>query len=227
MSETDAFDAEAAPPDETFFSPASSFPWPPAGEEGALSALGRTWKESTFHPTAFFRAMPANTRLGPAILYYLLVGIAVGAAGLFWSQILPRPELDPEVLNSPFGMLLGMAPVISFLLTPLYQLLALFVGAAVTHLMLLMLTTQRGPYTRTVETYGYAYSPMLFGVIPYLGALVGFIWCVVVSIIGLREAHRTTTGRSVAAIVLPLVVLMVLGFVLALMVVAGAVMMTR
>lgn len=221
------FDAEAPTPDETFTSPASSFPWPPRAEEGALAALGRTWKESTFHPTDFFRALPAEPRMGPAILYYLIVGIAVAAATLFWSQVLPQPELDPEVLNSPFGAILGMAPVISFLMAPIYQIFALFVGAAVTHLMLLMLTTQRGPYSRTVETYGYAYSPMLFGIIPWIGSLVGFIWCIVVSTIGLREAHRTTTGRSAAAILLPLVLIVILGIVLAVMVVAGAVLMTQ
>ena len=40
----------------------------------------QTWKGASLHPSRFFAAMPPEARLGPAILYYLIVGIVVAAA---------------------------------------------------------------------------------------------------------------------------------------------------
>ena len=206
--------------------PASSFPWPPSPDESVLGAIGRTWSEASLHPTRFFASMPSNIGMGPAILYYLGLSIAVAAANLFWSQILPQPEPDPS-LTGPLALLAGIPPVIQFLVTPILAMLGLFLGAALTHALLLMLTTQRGTYARTVCVYCFAYSPMVLGVIPWIGVLVGVIWMLVVFIKGIREAHGTTTGRAAVAVLAPTVLLFIAFMIVVLMAVAGAVLLTR
>ncbi|HUE77090.1 MAG TPA: hypothetical protein VMM83_04045, partial [Longimicrobiales bacterium] len=60
------------------------FPWPPREGDGVLAAFGETWKAATFDPGSFFRRMPARDSAGPAILYYLVIGILAAGVGLFW-----------------------------------------------------------------------------------------------------------------------------------------------
>jgi hypothetical protein len=55
-----------------------------------------------------------------------------------------------------------------------------------------------------VRVFAYAYSPQLLGVIPVAGVIAGFVWMVVVAIAGLSAAHRTSTGRAAAAVLIPL-----------------------
>jgi hypothetical protein len=57
--------------------------------------------------------------------------------------------------------------------------------------------------------------------IPILGGLVALVWGVILSILGIREVHNTTTGKAalvvlIPAIVLGLLVLLLLGALVAL-----------
>ncbi len=49
-------------------------------------------------------------------------------------------------------------------------------------------------------------STALIGLVPICGGIVAGIWAIVCEIIGLREAHETTTGKAVVAILLPVIV---------------------
>ena len=92
--------------------------------------------------------------------------------------------------------------------------------------MLALVPQQRGIAT-TVRVFAYAYSPALLAMVPRLGAFAGFVWMVVLAVIGLREAHRTSTGRALTAVLVPIVV--ALGFLVlaALLMAAGAVLTAR
>jgi hypothetical protein len=67
----------------------SRFPWPPAEGESALTALFESWRGAVFRPTEFFRNLPRNGGYGPFILYYLVIGVLVAGASLFWSTLGP------------------------------------------------------------------------------------------------------------------------------------------
>jgi hypothetical protein len=41
-------------------------------------------------------------------------------------------------------------------------------------------------------------------VIPFLGGLIGAVWALVITIIGLAQAHGTSGGRAAAAVLVPL-----------------------
>jgi hypothetical protein len=68
--------------------------------------------------------------------------------------------------------------------------------------MLLILRGATHGIGTTVRVFCYAYSPMIFGVVPVLGGLVGGIWMLVIAIIGLGAAHVPTveaaSGRAPA-----------------------------
>ena len=222
------FDAEESTPERAdALSPANVFPWPPSADESPVQSFAETWREATFHPGRFFAAMPEEAPLGPSMLYFLIVGIVVAAIGLFWGMVLPKPELDSTTVPSAVSMLQDISPLVGFLLSPVAQVVALFFGAAITQLMLLILVPQRGPYTRTVRVYCFAHSPSLFAVVPFIGGFIGGIWTIVICIIGLREAHRTTTGRAAAVVLLPTILLFIAFMIVATMLVAGALMLAK
>lgn len=195
----EAADMEATPP---------GFPWPPAEGESAAGAFGETWKSSTFDPGAFYARVPRAGGTGAAVLYYLVVGILVAGVSLFWSSL----ALSSGVFATDSGAAaLGFGtvhPVVSFLLTPLFLLVMLGVSAAVTHMILSLFNGGRHGFGTTIRVFCYAYSPMLFGVIPWLGGLVGSIWMVVLVILGLKEAHETDGWKTAVAVLLPLALLL-------------------
>lgn len=200
-----------------------AFPWPPPEDGGALSAFGKTWRSATLDPTTFFRAMPRGDGTGAAILYYLILGILVAGVSLFWDLTGTFTGAAGDAgLATEFGMD-AVSPLVGFLLSPVFLLFALFVGAGITHVVLLMFGGARHGYTTTVRVFSYAYSPMAFSVVPFLGALVGSVWMVVLCIIGVREAHGTDGWKAAVAVLLPVILAMGLVFMAALfMAMAGA-----
>lgn len=185
----------------------TGFPWPPEREGSVLTALGETWKSATFDPSSFFRRMPSRQSAGPAILYYLVLGILVAGVSLFWDMtgVFTRPAGD-EAVAAELGI--GtIEPVIGFLLSPLLLLFGLVLSAGVSHLLLLVFGAARNGFGVTLRVFCYAYSPMVFGVVPLLGAVIGTIWMIVLSIIGLREAHETDGWKAAMAVLLPFVLL--------------------
>ena len=176
------------------------FPWPPRAGESLIDAWGRTWSGAALRPQRFFASMPRDGSPGPAILYYLSIGIPVAGVQLFWSML--RGGSDDAAAT---GLGLGeWAPLLDFLFSPLLLMLSLVLSAGVVHLMLKLFGAAAGDFWLTTRVFAFAYSPQILGVIPVAGTIAGFIWMVVVAIIGVREAHRTTTGRAAAAILLPL-----------------------
>lgn len=179
--------------------------WPPAGDLDPLTALWRTWTGAVFEPTSFFRTIPRSPSLGPPIVYYLIVGVLVAGIDLFWSSVFALlPGIGGAWQMAGDMPETGLANVVGFLLSPIFLLVGLFIGAGITHLILRIVGEIHGDFRTTTAVFCFAYSPMLFGVIPWLGDLVGGVWLVVIAILGLREAHRTDGWRAALAVLLPL-----------------------
>jgi hypothetical protein len=186
------------------------FPWPPAEGESILSAFGRTWRGAALEPTRFFAAMPEHGSIRTALIYYLPIGIAVAGANLFWTLVRGVADVEQDAVLGEMPMGGALSPLFEFLFSPVILLVSLFVAAGVTHLLLRVLGGARRDYGFTTRVFAFAYSPQLLGVVPVAGAVVGFIWMVGVSIIGLREGHGTTTGRAAAAVLIPVSIALVL-----------------
>lgn len=187
-------------------SPTPEFPWPPREDDSVLTALATTWKESVFHPTDFFRRMPREFDFGWVLGYYLIVGVAAAGLTLFWTMV-----LGPSLMERLWPNTLQPAnPIVDFLLSPLFMLMGLFIGAAVIHLFLLMFRGARHGFGTTLRVFCFSAGPFLFEVVPFLGAPVGGIWSLVMTVIGLREAHETSTGKVVAAVLVPMFFMLLL-----------------
>jgi hypothetical protein len=204
------FSAESSPP-------SSEFPWPPREDDSVPNSLAATWQQSVFHPAWFFRRMPREFDFGWVLGYYIIIGVAAGGISLFWEMVL-GPSLAERWL--PAGALpSAQSPIIDFLLSPLFLLMALYIGSAVVHLFLLILRGANHGYGTSLRVFCFSAGPQLFAIVPFIGVPVGGIWSMVLTVIGLREAHQTTTGKALFAVLIPTFLLV---FLAMLVLLAGA-----
>lgn len=148
--------------------------------------------------------MPREFGFGWVLGYYLVIGVVGAGISLFWHMVLGPPPLQRWL---PASAANASNPVIDFLLSPLWLLLGLYIAAGVVHLFLLLVRGARHGFGPTLRVFCFSAGPQLFNVIPYVGPPVGGIWSLVLTVIGLRETHETTTGRALAAVLIPLVLL--------------------
>lgn len=210
----------------------------PAWEDPAVpfpANLFDTWRRSVLEPGAFFAGGPFDRPAVRPILYYLLISVLAAALSLTWGALLPtaQPGLVETITEVMNIALPGAADTIGsagrladFFLTPFLAVLSLVVTSLLLHLFVLLLVPGRRSLTATVRAVCYACGPGVFAIIPFVGGLVAWIWGAVLTVIGLREAHRTTTGRAFAAWLLAAalpVAFVILGALLVIARVAGGV----
>jgi hypothetical protein len=204
-------------------------PPPEAGESapfaqrsrlGSFAAYSQTWRLVAFEPARFFRAVKTSeTR--PALLFgiisftlgtwvSLFFGWMAGRAGTSAMQRLlerlPVRDVDPEALaqlmeRATLGGVVGQA-----LLTPLAGLVAIYVVAALAHLLLLAVRGAPRGFSTTLTAVSYAYGLFLLEALPMCGGLVAIFWFLVVAITGLGEAQRCGSGKAAVAILGPAVI---------------------
>jgi len=180
----------------------------PAWEDPAVPFplnLVETWRRSVFEPGAFFAGGPFERAAVRPVLYYLLISVLAAALSLTWGALLPTAQpglvgMLAEIMNVGLPDAAGSAGRLAdFFLTPFWAVLYLIIASLLLHVFVLLLVPGRRSLTATVRTICYASGPGVFAIIPFIGGWVAGIWGVVLTVIGLREAHRTTTGRAFAA----------------------------
>ena len=161
--------------------------------------------------------MPTEFDFGWVLGYYLIVGVVAAGISLFWEMLLGPPLTERWL---PAGAAEPGRPFVDFLLSPLWLLIGLYIVAAVVHVVLLVVRAANQGYNVTLRVFCFSAGPQLFTIVPFIGPAVGGIWTLVITVIGLREAHKTSTGKAVAAVLLPTFFLLVLAILL---VIAGLV----
>lgn len=140
----------------------------------------------------------------------MAVGVLAAGITLFWRMVLPRAGS-----GGLFGELMRVGesadPLLGFLLSPLWLLASLFLAVAVVHLFLLVFGGAHRGFATTLRVFCLAYGPQLFVIVPVAGSVIGGVWMTALAIVGLKHAHGTSGGRAAAAVLLPLVVLLLFG----------------
>ncbi len=185
----------------------TNFPWPPRENESVLDAMADTWKDSVFHPTAFFRRMPREFDFGWVLGYYVVIGVVTAGITLFWQMVLGPTPLQRWWVQE--GAEPGN-PVVDFLLSPLWLMLGLYLAAGIVHMFLLLVRGAKHGFGPSVRVFCFSAGPQMFAIVPWIGPAVGGIWSLVLTVIGLRETHETTTGKALAALLIPLFLLVIL-----------------
>jgi hypothetical protein len=189
-------------------------PWESGG--GFVNAFYRTTRDSLFSPVGFFRRISAGEGYWAPLIYGLITGIIGQGAAFFWfwlfmAQFIP---LDKLPFQYSFSILQFIIPL------PFQQAIAIFIVSAIIHLCLMVVRGNNKGYKTTFRAICYSNSAQLFNVVPFIGSFIGFIYMIILFILGVREGHGIRTGKAVLAVLLPVIVifgLIIIAVVLAIM----------
>ncbi len=200
---------EVAPPAEPYTT-VPPLPWEQPGYP-LLEGLFETAKLFFTEPTEAFRRMSLTGSLGRPIAYAIIFGwlgiiaqqlyqLAMGGSWMRWLPNMPRTdELAASSLWTA-GWSIAMMVV-----APLLVLIGLFVGAAIVHVFLLLVGGANSGFDGTVRVMCYASTVQVLQVVPLCGGVAAGIWALVLEVVGLAVAHRTTQGKAALAVLLPVV----------------------
>jgi hypothetical protein len=176
-------------------------PW--ESGEGFINAFYRTTRDSLFSPSRFFKKISSGEGYWSPLIYGLIIGIIGNGCAILWfwlfiAQLIPMDRL-------PFHYSLSILQIIVPL--PFQQAIAIFIGSAIIHLCLMIVGGNNHGYKTTFRAIAYSYSGYLFGIIPFIGLLIGNIYVFILTIIGVKEGHEISTGKAVLAVLLPIIVI--------------------
>ena len=192
-------------------------PPPPAGDgrtgppwesqRAAIDAFIATTREVLMQPGAFFLTMRRDGGLGPPLAFGV-IGFSAGMLIAMFYQTAFRGFGMPFLPYPMREMAIGIASIFVWaIVAPIFALITLFVGSAIYHVLLMLFGGARQPFETTFRVVAYAVgSTSLFNVLPVCGGVIGSVWNIVVTIIGLARAHETTTGRAAAAVLVPILI---------------------
>lgn len=207
---------------------AEPIPWERRKEKGTVRAFWETTKLASRSPTRFFRTPITDDRIGPPVLYGVLVYalgqlayaavIALALAGLSGFLALSEDMAIPSAIIAGYAVCVVFAMLFQ---VPLYALLGVGVAAAISHGVLALTKSANASFEDTLRAVCYSNAPYIWFFVPVIGPLMGWIWMVVVETIAIREVHGIGTDRAVLAVVvyrllLLLVVMGMYGLMLAL-----------
>lgn len=185
---------------------------------------GRLWSLAT-SPTQFFRQVPAPGGYASAVLFvslsFLTIPLILGVIGAVIGIPIALIVAASSEGSSFAGVIGGigialLVALVAIILTPVLIVVGLFVFSCIQHLFVMLFAgDERRGFGETFKLSAYALSPGYFvSWIPIVG-LFGWIWQIVLTVIGVREVHRTTTGRAVLAVGAPLIIAFLLSIAVA------------
>jgi len=182
-------------------------PWEQPGYP-ALEGLYETVKLFLTAPAEAFRRMPVTGELSRPLGFAILLGwvgivagqayqIALGGAMRNWMAPLSRGQ------DFNLGIGFNIAMMVS---APLLMLIGVFVGAAILHVFLMMVGGNNAGFSATTRVVCYANCTAVLQIVPLCGGFAAAIWTIILEVIGLAIAHRTTQGKAAAAVLIPIVI---------------------
>jgi hypothetical protein len=185
---------------------------PPATAPFAWDDLGRglwrrwweTWKASHFQMDAFFRDVPTQGGHGSPLKYYVLNQALCLPPTLcfmslyFWAVAVFE---SPRSGGMETAFMVG-AIVVQLLVAIPLAIVGLYVWTCISHLCAKMLGSP-APFERTFRLLSFAGGSIIWSVIPFIGGLVAWVVSIIMYVYGYRHLHGFTTGKAVAAALLP------------------------
>ncbi|MBA3610749.1 MAG: YIP1 family protein [Rubrobacter sp.] len=170
-------------------------------------------------PSNFFQGM--NRRgdwINPivfALVWYMIAAVIGGLIGLIFGSFMSLGSGGAGDQAAGIATSFGSF-VVTILLAPIFAALILFVMAGLRHLLVMLIVgSQNAGFEATLRVQAYAFATRIVWWIPILGALVGFVYGLYLSVVGIREVHATTTGKAALVVLIPVAVALLLLAVLA------------
>lgn len=186
-------------------------PWEEAPEgNGYIEGFYQTVLRVMFGAPRFFAGVRDDAPPLRGLMFFLIVGIIGVTALHLWSSVfrnMMADASDPQ-LQSLAGMLPPEGSALFFGLVQLFLLVVqLYIVSGLIFLSFRLSTCRTATYARVFQIVAYSSAPMILCVIPVLGYLAGFVWCLAGIVIGCRAAFRLSWAQTLVGC-LPIVLLL-------------------
>jgi len=168
-------------------------PWEDAASLGWFKAFWDTATSCLFSPKEFFSRIPLSSGYGPPLIYGLIAGTIGTGFGQLWNVLFGLGSKEFRAVA-----------IVMIFLSPVIALVGIGISSVVNHLCLMILGGAHEDFEASFRVVCYSSSAALWQAVPVLGSLIHAVWAVVSIVIGLREAHGTSTGKALGAVLLPL-----------------------
>lgn len=158
-----------------------------------------TAKQVVFSPTAFFeQSEPAD--IGGSMAFAVTSLLVSGLISFLLFVVLSLGFAAPE------PMMIGIRFASAIFAAAIGGTIGILIGAGLIHIFVYLLGG-RG-YEQTVDVVGRSTAVQaFFGWIPLVNVLAS-IYTLYVQVVGIKNRHNFSTGRAVAAVLLPLIILL-------------------
>lgn len=192
--------------------PGGGTPWERRDSIGLVAALVETTQEVLLRPADFFARMPVTGGVGGPLLYAVILGYLGLVAATVYNMVFR------SIVGSGFhrfgGRMAelerlrhylegGVGAVVQLVTGPLWIVIGVFVAAGILHVLLMVVGATPRDFEATFRVVAYSHAVSVLGLVPFCGSVIGFVWWVVVTTLGLRTVHRTSTAQALIAVLLP------------------------
>ncbi|HEY6910898.1 MAG TPA: YIP1 family protein [Myxococcales bacterium] len=200
-------------------------PWERRAQLGFWTAWGQTLQQALFEPSRLFASARLDrgaAQLGFAVLTTSLFS-AIGnvfdrllRARLqgYYDQLAAALNVSPEMFRKAAAVADSPASLVALLLAlPLFVLLFVYANAAVTHFFALVMGQAKRGFAATFAACAYASAPLVLLAVPGCGSIVGVIWLVVLTGVGLKQTHGISSGGAAGVTLAPYLLVCCVGMV--------------
>jgi hypothetical protein len=187
-------------------------PWERRTQLGLWNGITQTIKAMMFSPTNIFSTMTVRGGWREPLAFGLLVGSIGSMCSFFWDFLIASSGFIKPFwgisasINSPLLFLLFIV------FSPLLVTINLIISSTIIHGLLLVVRDGKNRFEATFRVVAYSQATMVWNIIPFVGGPIGWVWRIIVYIIGLKETHKTSYGRIILAFSIPFALLIVIIF---------------
>ena len=189
-------------------------PWDRRSELGFVAALIETVKLFITSPAEAYRQTLAKGDFAGPLIFAVVVGWIGSAISHIWALLFGfsmmgfmQEEFQGGDLM-PMAAMSGAGTIVGLLVTPIFIAIGLFIWSGILHLCLMVvggLNDSEAGFEGTFRALSFGSVAQLANIIPFIGGLIALVWSIILAVIGLSTLHRTTQGKAVLAILIPVV----------------------
>ncbi len=197
-------------------------PWERRPELSAFAAWLETTKLALFEPRKLYSRARLDQR-GAQTSYAVITFSIFSIVGQLIERLFVGPQQQHmlETFKQTMGDRIPPAllklldssthptpatAIIAMLVAPAVAFIFLWANAGVTHLCAMLFGQNRKGFAATFAACAYAMAPMVLSPIPACGSIIGVLWIIVLTGIGLKETHGITPGGATATTLGPYLV---------------------
>ena len=159
-------------------------------------------------PRAFFAGLPRQgSFLGPLLFALICIEVSVFLVGLLTFLDVPGGVTWLFGARQDQGLLEFLGGLV---VAPIAGAVGLFLAALVTHvLVILVVGSGHSGFGATFRVVCYSSVTSLLGWLPFIGWIAS-LYRLYLATVGIREMHRTTTGKALVVVLLPAILILAL-----------------